>query len=172
MNKKKKWKVEHLLSGIMALLGFAACSSNDEEPEIPSLYGVPSVTYRVIGSVTDEEGKPLENIQVILNDECANFYFDEENNVFGIDSTTWKAIPDTVYTDKNGGFSTHYVSSEIMQAIKIKFQDIDGEENGGEFETKELTQSDFEKKQLENGDGWFQGEYELSKKITLKKKNE
>ena len=50
MNKKNRWKVSSLLSGALALLGFAGCSS--DEPE-PLLYGSPSVDYRIVGTVTD-----------------------------------------------------------------------------------------------------------------------
>ena len=58
--KKKKWNVKALLSGALALLGFAGCSNNEPDDMI-FLYGTPSVGYRVMGTVTDAEGKPLTN---------------------------------------------------------------------------------------------------------------
>ena len=59
-----------MLSGALALLGFAGCSGDgDDFPEQPSLYGAPvnTMDYRVLGMVTDEDGKPLKDIQVIID---------------------------------------------------------------------------------------------------------
>ena len=67
MNKKNRWKVSSLLSGALALLGFAGCSNNSES----LLYGTPSVDYRVVGTVTDEQGNPLKDIQVVVENPQA-----------------------------------------------------------------------------------------------------
>ena len=66
--RRKKWNVEALLSGALALLGFTGCSDINDAPD---LYGTPSVDYRVLGTVTDEEGKPLEGIQVVMENPYA-----------------------------------------------------------------------------------------------------
>ena len=78
MNKKKKWKVESLLSGALALLGFTGCNSNSEAP---CLYGTPSVNYQVLGTVTDEQGKPLKDIQVVVADPYTYNYYDDNGNL-------------------------------------------------------------------------------------------
>ena len=72
--RRKKWNVEALLSGALALLGFTGCS---DVSDAPNLYGTPSVDYRVLGTVTDEEGKPLEGIQVVMENPYAWYYYDE-----------------------------------------------------------------------------------------------
>ena len=105
MNKKYRWKVSSLLSGALALLGFAGCSGDgDDFPEQPSLYGAPvnTMDYRVLGMVTDEDGKPLKDIQVIIDNPRAYVYLDENEKPYGRDSITNKLIPDTTYTDKDG----------------------------------------------------------------------
>ena len=171
MNKKKTWKVESLLSGALALLGFAGCNSNSE---IPCLYGSPSVDYRVVGTVTDEQGKPLKDIQVVVADPYTHHYYDENGQTYlnGRDSISGEVYPDTIYTDKDGRFASHKVKSTSSQKLGVKFQDIDGEANGGEFQETPLTIDKFKKKQLKKGDGWYSGEYEYYKDVQLKRKDE
>ena len=100
MNKKKRWNVESLLSGTLALLGFAGCTNINDAPD---LYGTPSVDYKVIGTVTDEQGKPLKDIQVVLVDPYAYHYFDDNGQPYlnGRDSISGDIYPDTTYTDKD-----------------------------------------------------------------------
>ena len=104
MNKKNRWKVSSLLSGALALIGFAGCS-NDDYPDQPSLYGTPSVSYRVVGTVTDGDGKPLKDIQVVVENPYANAHFDDEGKPIKTKYETGELTPDTVYTDKDGNSS-------------------------------------------------------------------
>ena len=170
MNKKKRWNVESLLSGALALLGFAGCSNIKDAPD---LYGTPSVDYKVIGTVTDEQGKPLKDIQVVLVDPYAYHYFDDNGQPYlnGRDSISGDIYPDTTYTDKNGKFASHKVKSGSSQKLVMKFQDIDGEANGGEFLQKQLTKNDFNEKRIKKGKGFYKGEYEYSKTVQMKRKD-
>ena len=159
MNKKKRWNVESFLSGALALLGFAGCSNIKDAPD---LYGTPSVDYKVLGTVTDEQGKPLKGIQVVVNDPNLGSY-DE--------SGTHQEIPDTLYTDKDGKFTSNNVHAIGISKFTVEIQDIDGEANGGEFLQKQLTKNDFNEKRIKKGKGFYQGEYELSKDVQLKRKD-
>lgn len=166
--RKKKWNVGSLLSGALALLGFAGCTSGDE----PSLYGSPSVDYRVLGTVTDTQGKPLEGIQVVVNNPDALTYYDENVGVVKVKYESGKLTPDTVYTDKDGKFSSYKVKGISDFELVVEFQDIDGTANGGEFQLKLLTQKELDKKQLKKGSDWYAGEFEYSKTVQLKRKGE
>ena len=170
--RKKKWNVEALLSGALALLGFTGCSSGDEPVSL--LYGSPSVDYRVLGTVTDTQGKPLEGIQVVVENPDAWCYIDENGKSVEskLDSESGKLVPDTVYTDKDGNFSSYKVEGFSDSKLVVEFQDIDGEANGGEFQLKRLTPKELDKKQLKKGDFWYAGEYEYSKTVQLKRKGE
>ena len=172
--KKKKWNIKTLLSGALALLGFAGCSDDSEYPDYPSLYGSPSVGYRVIGTVTDEEGKPLKDIQVIIDNPQIFTYLDEEgkNILPKVDTINMKILPDTVYTDEKGRFSGLNTISASLNKLTVKFRDIDSEANGGEFDSLNLVENDFEKKKQQDADGWHTGKFELSKTIKLKRKGE
>jgi len=171
--KKKKWNVKALLSGALALLGFAGCSNNEPDDMI-FLYGTPSVGYRVMGTVTDAEGKPLKDIQVIMDNFRIISYLDEEgkNILPKVDTINMKILPDTVYTDEKGEFSGLTTIASSLNKLTVEFRDIDGEANGGEFDSQNLVENDFDKKQVQDADGWSTGEFELSRTVKLKRKGE
>lgn len=51
--------------------------------------------------------------------------------------------------------------------VHLKFEDIDGPENGGEFETVEV---DARIVQIEDGRDWYSGTFETSADVTMIKK--
>ena len=165
MNKKKRWNVESFLSGALALLGFAGCSNIKDAPD---LYGTPSVDYKIIGTVTDEQGKPLKDIQVIVKNPNGWSYYDDNTSR---ESLPPQVIPDTLYTDKDGKFTSNNVHAIGISKFTVEIQDIDGEANGGEFLQKQLTKNDFNEKRIKKGKGFYKGEYEYSKTVQLKRKD-
>ena len=165
MNKKKRWNVESFLSGALALLGFAGCSNINDAPD---LYGTPSVDYKIIGTVTDEQGKPLKDIQVIVKNPNGWSYYDDNTSR---ESLPPQVIPDTLYTDKDGKFTSNNVHAISVSKFTVEIQDIDGEANGGEFLQKQLTKNDFNEKRIKKGKGFYNGEYEYSKTVQLKRKD-
>lgn len=167
--KKKCWKVETLLTGALALLGFGGCGNTDETP---CLYGTPTAEYQVHGTVTDESGNPLENIQVILRDRYALSYYDEDGTPFikSKDSEAFEMLPDTVYTDKSGNFSCHKVKTMGKNSFKIDITDIDGEANGGDFVSRTLTYKDLKEEQVKEESGFYKGEFKYAETIRLNKK--
>ena len=165
MNKKKRWNVESLLSGALALLGFAGCTNINDAPD---LYGTPSVDYKVIGTVTDEQGKPLKDIQVIVKNPNGWSYYDDNTSR---ESLPPQVIPDTLYTDKDGKFTSNNVHAISVSKFTVEIQDIDGEANGGEFLQKQFTKNDFNEKRIKKGKGFYKGEYEYSKTVQLKRKD-
>lgn len=170
MNKKNRWKVSSLLSGALALLGFAGCSDNEEYPM--ELYGTPSVDYRVVGTVTDGDGKPLKDIQVVVENPHAMVYFDDEGNPVKTRDEIGELTPDTIYTDKDGKFESHWTEAFSDTKMVVGFEDIDGDANGGEFQLKRFTRNELEKKQLEEGKFLNAGKIEYSKSVKMKRKGE
>ena len=173
MNKKNRWKVSSLLSGALALIGFAGCSSSDDYPDYPSLYGTPvnTVDYRVLGTVTDGDGKPLKDIQVIVENPKAFYYLNENEEPYGRDPETGDLIPDTIYTDKDGKFSTPRTLAFDDKDLVVALHDVDGEANGGEFQVKRLTPKELGERQVKDRKE-YHIEYEYSKSIQLKRKGE
>ena len=172
MNKKNRWKVSGLLSGALALLGFAGCS-DDKEEDIPVLYGVPvsTVDYRVSGTVTDKEGKPLKAIQVIIENPKAYYYLDENEEPYGRDPQTDKVIPDTTYTDQEGKFTTARTLAFDNDGLVVSLHDIDGKDNGGEFQSKLLTTKELGEGQVKDEKQYYT-RIEYSPTIPLKQRGE
>ena len=97
---------------IVVLLGVVGVLSSCEKPK--PKYGMLVDVLEINGTVTDKAKNPIQNIQVIRE----NYW----NN-------------DTLYTDSKGKF--HFKFWEY-NPTHLKIEDIDGEENGGEFETQEI----------------------------------
>lgn len=82
-----------LFSGIIALLGFSSCEDDGGMNVV--MYGAPYGEFEVKGTVTDVDGNPLENTQIItrpvVRDYDGNQYVHYYNS-------------DTTYTDAYGNF--------------------------------------------------------------------
>lgn len=159
--KTNKW-MTRLLSGALVALGFTACddeNNGDYPDDYPLEYGSPSVEYRVKGTVTDEAGNPIENIRVIIRNAW--------------DNTPNPYMDDTVYTDKQGEFANEMNTTGGIGKQKVYFDDIDGEANGGTFQSDSTDLADMESTQVKEGSGnWYQGQYEFTVEKKLKKDTE
>ena len=149
-----------VFGGLLSLLGFTSC---DIVKGGYCMYGQPHADFTVKGTVTDEEGKPVEGIRTIVD-----AYYKWTDDA-GIDYSNL-TYSDTLYTDTHGmiegGGSTFSRPSEVI----ITISDMDGEANGGEFEEQVI--DDPVIKTVEDGDGsWYNGAYEAGFKAILKKKN-
>lgn len=162
--KKRIFSVRTLLSGVVTLLGFSSCGENIfNGGEVICEYGMPTVDYRVKGEVTDEAGKPLSGIRVIVKDK----YLHSKDGDY---KHTYNHEGDTVYTDAKGAFQSAKIKSGSLYQQRVVFDDVDGEANGGEFSSVDMSINDLDSKQIKKGDGWYDGEYELSTKVQMKKK--
>lgn len=148
-NNKTKIGWEKFIAFIFSILGFPGC--NDELE--PCLYGSPNVDYTVKTSVTDEDNAPISDIQ-------ATFY----------QSSYVDYSKDTLYSNKNGEINgiIKYYSTE--GGLKIKLEDVDGEENG-EFETREIIFNNPRTNKIkDDSDDWNQGMFLLEETIKMEKK--
>lgn len=150
--KKIQLTVNHVLTALLAALGFTACS--EENGGGSDEYGVPIVDYKVKGSVTDTEGNPVEGIRVVLKSEYDRLYTTGDDPQF-IGST------DTLHTAADGSFeSPEYTAFAI--GGKLYFEDVDSTEHGGAFRRDSLDLQDMERTQTQKGNGWYDGKYELT----------
>lgn len=141
-----KW----LCSIVMIAMGFVACSE-DESDDIPVMYGTPTSDYKISGTVQTEKGKPIEGINVIFQGRNGG----KPKDVLIIE------------TDEDGKFSTEYINSFDTDIYYLKFVDVDGAENGGEFEEKTISVYDMQRTQVEKGEGWYRGKLEYYDDIEL-----
>ena len=67
-----------------------------------------------------------------------------------------------------GKFALKEFSS--LRGHEIIFEDVDGEANGGLFQSDTIRVQTLPKTQTEKGNGWYNGKYEVQADIKLKKK--
>lgn len=140
--------MKRLIYFLMALLGFGVSGCDDifgdnppVDDDVAAEYGVPHVVFRVSARVVDEAGTPIEGIRLVAGNEPAAEY-------------------NSSYTDGNGD-----VSLETWQwpggPYNVTFTDVDGEDNGGEFDALHLDVTD-KVTQYEDGSGnWYEGGYKV-----------
>ena len=123
---------------LFALLGFGAVAcDNGSMDDVVAEYGCPHINFSLKARVVDEAGKPIEGIEVQTknNDFYTDNYSDAEGNI-DLNVSMW---PDT--------------------NIDLVFTDVDGVENGGEFEALELNIADKVEQVKEGSGSWYEGGY-------------
>lgn len=127
--------MKRLIYILLGLLGFTSCEHFIGAVE----YGTPNVSFSLKARVVDEAGTPIQGIEVRTEDGGHFEYNTGFSDYLG-------------YIDANGTF---WPGTEHG---KVQFIDIDGEANGGEFET--LTVDVNNATQTEEGSGgWYEGAY-------------
>jgi hypothetical protein len=129
---------------LLSVIGISATSC------ITAMYGTPEAEFELKGKVTDTLNNPIENIQIDiqLNDNYA----------------------DRTSSNAKGNYELiNHFSPHDNASITIKVEDIDGEENGGEFATQIISipikDSDYVKDKRKK-DFWYNGK--VSKEINFK----
>lgn len=135
--------MRRLIYLLLGALGFTACSES-----MMCEYGTPTAHFTVKGRVTDADGKPIKGIVVSSKD------------VYGLDAVT----------GEDGQFATKTIPAVGIHGTLL-FTDIDGAENGGEFETQTVDLDTLPETKVAEGDGhWYVGEYEVTADVKLKAK--
>lgn len=111
--------------------------------------------YCYWGSVVDEDGNPIKGINVIMN-----------GMILGMSDVQY-----TTVTNEKGEFGSGSFSTLDTSIDTIDFVDVDGEENGGDFQSVTIQVKDMVEKQLSEGnEDWFLGTFAYIADIKLKKK--
>jgi putative lipoprotein (rSAM/lipoprotein system) len=114
-----------LCVSVIGLLGFSSCEEHSDE------YGTPITNFRYWGIVTDEAGNPIEGINVIMS-----------GNILGMPNVKLKT-ESYMYGEDMSVFLTGRFSTANTQITTIDFVDVDGEENGGDFQSVTITPQDM-----------------------------
>ncbi|MBR3388736.1 MAG: radical SAM-associated putative lipoprotein [Bacteroidales bacterium] len=155
---KINWK--YALSGLLAILGFGSCDK--DRPFFGGgglvMYGQPHANYKFLGDVKDETGKAIPGIRVVFLPDG--------------DQPSWEN--DTLYADRSGRFEKDclkYDWPDEAAKAKVKFEDVDGAENGS-FRTKTLTRDELKVKQTkQTKDTWNKGDFTIEAKAVLEKED-
>jgi len=135
-----------IAGGILSFLGFGSCGCDPTCPiDAPvAEYGVPHAEYKIMGTVKDSNGNPIPGIRI----SCEKLWADDTSSE-----------EDGSFLYQGDGFPE--------KTVRLIFEDVDGDENGGLFKTKEV---DVEPSQVKEGQGnWDQGTFEGSVDVTLEK---
>jgi len=115
---------------------FSACDLIAPEYGIMPMYGVLEANFELKGTVTDgATSQPVKNIRVI--------------RPFGFENR----YGDTIYTDENGKY-TYIFTGTPESKYQMKFEDIDGEENGGLFLSKKIEGKFTSADLVKEGQSW------------------
>jgi len=135
---------------IVLLLGFSGFFNSCESP---AEYGMPHADFEIKGIATDEtNSQPIQNIRVIRQ--------------------IYENFGDTLYTDSEGKYAFEFQEfpPSPESTFHLKIEDIDGEENGGDFGTKEIDVTITKADQVKKGDGsWYDGKFVKTQNIELEK---
>lgn len=141
---------------LLGLLGFGGCQLIS-----PEMYGSPTALFSVKGKVTDEQGNPIQNLEV---------------NLYGVDSYEGQdyVIPnyrEPARTDKTGTFFIE-MSDSPFTTVQVNVQDVDGAANGGEFASDSVRTSNYSfLKDKTDKNMWSVGKADITiPDIRLKKK--
>ena len=149
-----------LASTALGLLGFSSCEWLGIGV---CMYGEPHADFKAIGTVTDSTGKPVEGIRVAVRQH--RHYENSDSVIY--DQNDWYDN-DTLFTDSNGKYELMRSVFSAPNRVTIVFEDIDGEENGGEFEKAEANPKVT---QTKKGDkSWYGGAFQVEADARLKKK--
>lgn len=146
--------MKRILLFLLTLLGFG--STGCEHFIAAAEYGTPHVSFNLKARVVDENGNPIQGIEVTTKD---GYGFDDRTGV----------------SDYLGNIDAHGSYIWPGEQYAVVFHDIDGEYNGGEFEDLSLDIGD-KVTQIEEGSGsWYKGSYVADLgdvTMTLKEKEE
>lgn len=123
------------LLGVGGTFSFTSCDGSTPGCE----YGTPHATFKIYGKITSKNRVEIPNIKV-------------------------KMRYDSTYTDENGAYVISASEFPTDQNFSIRFEDIDGSENGN-YQPKDSI-VEFKDPKFENGDGsWNSGE--TSKEVNI-----
>ncbi len=136
-----------LLVRLLALLGFSAalpaCEGMGQDE-----YGCPWSEFSLKGKVTDARNNPIPGIRVEMSSKYENAY---------------------ALTDMHGLFLLDYSGVyRPVGDVAVTATDIDGPDNGGEFESRTETLT-ITGEDYTGADGWYRGSYEGEADFVLEK---
>ena len=121
------------------------------------MYGVVIPNFEWRGTVTNEAEAPILGISTQVKFAIQDYDDPSKVNYYKVDSVT---------TDANGRFAVR-VPDDKVSNFKLILQDIDGDANGGTFQSDTLTLTDLVVEEI--SDKNTPKRYEIKNKIRLKK---
>jgi putative lipoprotein (rSAM/lipoprotein system) len=157
-------KIIKLINGLLAislgLLGFSGCEISG-----PDEYGTPHADYTVKGKVTDNvTKKPVKGISFSYSPQVSYLMYGPPPANYDYKS---------VVSDDKGDYKLTDGLWPLLddKSANLYITDIDGEKNGLYKDTIVVVNFD-EAEKTKKTNGWYEGEFSVSKNIELKKSDE
>lgn len=149
---------------ILSLLGFSGCDMIGDIILPRAEYGMPHADFKLVGEVKDQDGNPVEGIQVKYR-HLEGTWTDEQ----GQEQQNW--IEQDFVTDKDGKVDSA-TNDWLMNAdgIELEISDIDGEKNGL-FDTTVIEHDKLSISYVEDKEStWHLGSYTIGFSASLNDK--
>lgn len=160
MDMKVKSVFKFLATTVLGLLGFSSCSWLGIGL---CMYGEPHADFKVLGTVRNEDGKPIEGIRVAIR---GHRHYENSSSVI-YDQNDWYE-DDTVFTDFNGAYLMEKSVFSPPDDVTVVFEDVDGERHGGEY-AKTVEKPHVV--QTKKGDkSWYEGAFQAEADTYMVKK--
>ncbi|MCD8094241.1 MAG: radical SAM-associated putative lipoprotein [Bacteroides sp.] len=137
-----------VLSGALALLGFASCSSGGEAPDE---YGSPYAKYEIKGKVVDTEQEAVPDARILMR----------RTMVIGGDAIGFTSSADTVYTGKDGTY-LYKTNGGGTDRFRVVCEDPSGVYKADSTDVTPV---------LTGGHGWYEGGSKEEVNFMLEKKD-
>ena len=138
-----------VLMALLAFLGFSSCREDPWEE-----YGTPHATYKLIGTVVDEDKHPIQNVQIY---ESEYSYYDIQDST--VMNLIFSKMSEKAKSDEKGNFQ---VSADcISNQIIVRFMHEGYEKIDTVFNYKD--------EKYVGGKGWYSGEATKEVNINMKK---
>lgn len=151
MKSRIKNFCKYLATAILGLFGISSC-------EPACMYGSPFADFRVLGTVKDEAGKPIEGIKVTVTKD------------WGHNGDADYKVDNTIYTDAKGQYLLDQDILPSVPAVTILFEDVDGAANGGDFSSAEVKPEVKNTPVKDSNNSWKEAIYDVRADVVLKKK--
>ena len=86
-----------ICSTLLALLGYS-CSASPDEPDLPTMYGMPTGDFEIKGAVTDEDGANVSDAKIRVT------YTEAFSGVFSLQTTTTNTDGQYLAEGESSGF--------------------------------------------------------------------
>ena len=155
MKAKLLTRINSLIALLVSMLGFSSCECGMMKYGVPieAEYGVPYATFEAVGTITDEENKPLKDIRVQIKSKW-----------LPADAPEDPAI--TATTDETGRYDFYLEYYFPVDSVDLVVRDEAGIYASDSVRVK----VDYDRSNVSPSDHWNEGNGFVEKDFKLQKK--
>jgi len=157
MKAKLLTRINSLLSVLVSMLGFSGCDFYRVKYGVPieAEYGIPYATFEAVGTITDDEDKPLKDIRVQIKSKWQQADAPEDPAL-------------VTSTDETGKYNIYLVDYFPVDSVDLVVRDEAGIYASDSVRVK----VDYDRSNVSPGDHWNEGNGFVEQDFTLQKKQD